>query len=82
MAIFFVILFKKSFTFNFLALKVGIVSALNIFLYFVSNNPINNPNLKPEKTIDYEIGFQQKLTNTSSLLSLFIASNLLTMELV
>lgn len=28
---------------------------------------INNPNLKPEKTIDYELGFQQKLSNTSSL---------------
>ena len=29
---------------------------------------INNPNLKPSKTIDYELGFQQKLTNTSSLI--------------
>ncbi len=28
---------------------------------------VNNPNLKPEKTIDYELGFQQKLTNSSSL---------------
>ena len=28
---------------------------------------INNPDLKPEKTIDYEVGFQQKLTNSSSL---------------
>ncbi|MBE9481299.1 MAG: carboxypeptidase-like regulatory domain-containing protein [Bacteroidetes bacterium] len=28
---------------------------------------ISNPNLKPTKTIDYELGFQQKLTNTSSL---------------
>jgi hypothetical protein len=28
---------------------------------------INNPNLKPTKTIDYELGFQQKLTNKSSL---------------
>jgi outer membrane receptor for ferrienterochelin and colicin len=31
------------------------------------NNVIANPNLKPEKTIDYELGFQQKLNNTSSL---------------
>ncbi len=31
------------------------------------NNVINNPDLKPEKTIDYELGFQQKLTNSSSL---------------
>ena len=28
---------------------------------------MNNPNLQPEQTIDYEIGFQQKLTATSSL---------------
>jgi len=28
---------------------------------------INNPNLKPETTIDYELGFQQVLTPTSSL---------------
>ena len=28
---------------------------------------INNSNLKPEKTIDYELGFQQVLTKTSSL---------------
>lgn len=28
---------------------------------------LNNPDLKPEKTIDYELGFQQKLNNFSSL---------------
>ncbi|MFT5581208.1 MAG: hypothetical protein ACI9G9_000454 [Psychromonas sp.] len=28
---------------------------------------INNPNLRPEKTIDYEIGFQQVLSKSSSL---------------
>ncbi|KAF0131640.1 MAG: TonB-dependent receptor [Bacteroidetes bacterium] len=28
---------------------------------------INNPSLKPTQTIDYELGFTQKLTNTSSL---------------
>lgn len=32
-----------------------------------TNNEIANPNLKPEKTIDYELGFQQKLSNSSSL---------------
>lgn len=38
------------------------------FLLTTNNQTIrNNPNLKAEKTIDYEIGFQQKLTNTSSL---------------
>lgn len=30
-------------------------------------NTINNPNLRPEKTIDYEIGFQQVVSKTSSL---------------
>ncbi|MGJ8661613.1 MAG: TonB-dependent receptor plug domain-containing protein, partial [Bacteroidota bacterium] len=33
----------------------------------VRSNIINNPNLQPEKTIDYEIGFQQVLSKTSSL---------------
>ncbi len=28
---------------------------------------VNNPNLKPEKTVDYEFGFQQKLNNKSAL---------------
>lgn len=37
------------------------------FLEQNSGNPINNPNLKPEKTIDYEIGFQQTLSKTSAL---------------
>jgi len=33
---------------------------------------INNPALKPERTIDYELGFQQKINNASSLkLSVF-----------
>jgi outer membrane receptor for ferrienterochelin and colicin len=31
------------------------------------NNLIANPNLRPEKTIDYELGFQQVLSKTSSL---------------
>ncbi|MBN2172709.1 MAG: carboxypeptidase-like regulatory domain-containing protein [Bacteroidales bacterium] len=37
--------------------------------YFINNigGNINNPNLKPTKTIDYELGFQQKLTVKSSL---------------
>lgn len=36
---------------------------------FMSNRAatIDNPNLKPETTIDYEIGFQQVLSKTSSL---------------
>ena len=30
-------------------------------------NTVSNPNLKPEQTIDYELGFQQVLSKTSSL---------------
>lgn len=38
------------------------------YLYIQSrNNLISNPDLRPEKTIDYELGFQQVLTKTSSL---------------
>nr|MBP7497628.1 TonB-dependent receptor [Bacteroidales bacterium] len=38
--------------------------------YYITNagtNLISNPNLKPEKTIDYELGFQQILSKSSSL---------------
>lgn len=37
--------------------------------YYFDNigGTINNPNLKPSKTIDYELGFQQVLSPTSSL---------------
>ena len=39
------------------------------YFYFVerAGSERNNPNLKPERTIDYEVGFQQKLSNTSAL---------------
>lgn len=39
------------------------------YYYFQSTSGAiyNNPNLKPEKTIDYEVGFQQKLSNNSAL---------------
>jgi hypothetical protein len=44
-----------------------------LFLETTSGTLIrNNPNLKPEKTIDYEAGFQQKLSTSSALkISLF-----------
>ena len=32
-----------------------------------TDDPANNPDLKPEKTIDYEIGFQQKISNSSAI---------------
>jgi outer membrane receptor protein involved in Fe transport len=34
---------------------------------YTAGNPLNNPNLRPEKTVDYEVGFQQKLSNSSAL---------------
>ncbi|MGY6562539.1 MAG: carboxypeptidase regulatory-like domain-containing protein [Luteibaculaceae bacterium] len=38
-----------------------------LFLREVGNRAINNPDLAPSITIDYEVGFQQVLTKTSSL---------------
>ncbi len=38
--------------------------------FFLQSNPntiINNPNLKPATTFDYEVGFQQKLTERSAI---------------
>jgi outer membrane receptor protein involved in Fe transport len=32
-----------------------------------SNPTISNPNLKPEQNVNYELGFQQKLSNSSSI---------------
>ena len=44
-----------------------IASALDYF-YFTDDALFkDNPNLLPEKTIDYEVGFQQKLSNTSAI---------------
>ena len=34
---------------------------------YIGSTVIDNPNLMPEKTTDYELGFQQKLSNSSSL---------------
>ncbi|NND06172.1 MAG: TonB-dependent receptor plug domain-containing protein [Saprospiraceae bacterium] len=34
---------------------------------YSANNPLNNSNLLPERTIDYEVGFQQKLSTASAL---------------
>lgn len=38
-----------------------------LFINNFGSSSINNPNLLPEKTVDYELGFQQKLNNSSSL---------------
>lgn len=46
---------------------------LDLFDYYYVNTrtglgqTLNNPNLKPEKTIDYELGFQQVLSKSSSI---------------
>lgn len=39
------------------------------YYYFerAAGNLFNNPDLKPVRTIDYEVGFQQKLTNSSAM---------------
>ena len=41
-------------------------SARNYY-YFEESPQRNNPNLKPEKTIDYEMGFKQKISNSSAI---------------
>lgn len=38
-----------------------------LYIRQLNNDLLSNPNLKTEKTIDYELGFQQKLGNTSAL---------------
>ncbi len=38
-----------------------------LFIESIGSTRINNPNLKPERTTDYELGFQQKISNSSSL---------------
>lgn len=43
-----------------------IATALDYY-YWSEGPPQNNPNLKPEKTIDFEVGFKQKVSNTSAI---------------
>ena len=42
------------------------MSPLYYYYFNDVSNTMSNPNLKPMQTIDYELGFTQKLTNTSS----------------
>jgi outer membrane receptor protein involved in Fe transport len=39
------------------------------YVYFenADRTPTNNPNLKPERVVDYEVGFQQKLNRNSAI---------------
>lgn len=43
-----------------------IATALNYY-YWSDGPPSNNPNLKPEKTITFEVGFKQKVSNSSAI---------------
>jgi hypothetical protein len=38
------------------------------YLFFTDNigTAINNPNLKPERTVDFELGFKQRVSNTAA----------------
>ena len=42
-------------------------TALDYFYFDQRTGTKNNPDLKPEKTIDYEVGFQQELTPSSGI---------------
>ncbi|MEN0005565.1 MAG: outer membrane beta-barrel protein, partial [Bacteroidota bacterium] len=45
-----------------------IATPLDYFYFFETATQLkNNPALRPERTIDYEVGFQQKLSNASAL---------------
>ncbi|MDQ3017339.1 MAG: TonB-dependent receptor, partial [Bacteroidota bacterium] len=43
-----------------------IATALDYY-YWSDGPPGNNPNLKPERTTDFEVGFKQKITNSSAI---------------
>ncbi len=44
------------------------VTALDYFYFYTpGRTPSNNANLKPEKVVDYEVGFQQRLNQNSAL---------------
>ncbi|MEO1434875.1 MAG: carboxypeptidase-like regulatory domain-containing protein [Bacteroidota bacterium] len=47
----------------------SLTTALDYFFFeeLVNTGGINNPNLRPEKTVDYEIGFQQRISNSSAI---------------
>ena len=46
----------------------NIATALDYYYWKTAGRtPTSNPNLKPVRTIDYQVGFQQKLTNSSAI---------------
>lgn len=44
-----------------------VATALDYFYFQERTGVRNNPNLRPERTVDYEVGFQQKLSNSSAI---------------
>ena len=42
------------------------INPLTYYYFSEGSGTLANPNLKPMQTVDYELGFTQKLTNTSS----------------
>ena len=42
------------------------VTPLDYYYFNENSSSISNPNLKPMQTVDYELGFTQKINNTSS----------------
>ena len=44
----------------------NVATALDYYYFNESSGTFDNPNLKPMQTIDYELGFTQKINNTSS----------------
>jgi outer membrane receptor protein involved in Fe transport len=42
-------------------------TALNYFYWNTPGGTRNNPNLKPQRNVTYELGFQQKISNSSAL---------------
>ncbi len=38
-----------------------------LYFYVPGRTPANNPNLLPERVVDYEVGFQQRLTQNSAI---------------
>ncbi len=46
-----------------------LATALDYYFFenLVNSGGINNPNLKPSKTVDFEIGFQQRVSNSSAI---------------
>ncbi len=45
----------------------NLVTPLDYYYFYDQRAPENNASLRPERTVDYEVGFQQKLSNSSAL---------------